>query len=126
MWVLSAKQKYLYICVTKLFLMPRKRKLIVFSIISLLLVISKLTFVITQNSLDVSETFSNSEGEKRIEKHLDFDILLSLLKSNNSQFFVNSKKSALTYVFKRYSKPHLNIISPTPRFLLTKFLEQNA
>ena len=98
--------------------MPKKRTIILFSLVSLLFIVSPVAHVITQNSLDVSEIFSNSEEEKGNEKHLDFEILLPLLKSNNSQYFAYSKKSALAYVSKRYSKPRLNIISPPPDFFL--------
>ena len=96
--------------------MPKKRTLILFSLVSLLFIASPITLVITQNSLDVSEIFSTSEEEKGNEKHLDFEILLPLFESNNSQYFAHSKKSVLAYVFKRYPKLRLNIISPPPDF----------
>lgn len=98
--------------------MPKKRISILFSVVFLLFIISPITLVISQKSVDISEIFSNSEEEKGNEKHLDFEILLPSLKSNSSQYFGYSKKNILAYIFKRYSKPRLNIISPPPDFCL--------
>jgi len=105
--------------------MPKKIIYILFSVVFLLFIVSPITLVITQNSLDVSEIFSNSEEEKGNEKHLDFEILLPLLKSNSSQYFGYSKKNILAYVFKRYSKPRLNIIFH-PQIFSCKIFMENA
>jgi len=96
--------------------MPKKIICILFSVVFLLFIVSPITLVINQKALDISEIFSNPDEEKGNEEHLDFEILLPLLKSNSSQYFGYSKKNILAYVFKRYSKPRSNIISPPPDF----------
>lgn len=66
------------------------------------------------DSVDVSRFFSTSEEEEKETKSLE-DLKLLFSESNTNLHSVFTKtNNAFGYHFKKYTKPHLNLISPPP------------
>ena len=71
--------------------------------------------IIVDNTVDVSIVFSASEEEEKgNEKHLDVELLFSNLKDNEVNSTLTSSENNLEYYYKKYPKPHLNLIFPPP------------
>jgi len=71
------------------------------------------------DTIDVSLFYSLSEEEEKEGKEdKTIELLLSELNNLNSDFNTSDDQNKLRYYFKRYTKPHLNLISPPPEFHL--------
>ncbi len=101
--------------------MPRKRISIFFSVVFLLFIVTPTILIIVDETTDISVVFSSSEEEEEetgYEKNVDFQVLFPHLKSDNTYLVFNSTLNSLGYFDKKYTKPHLNIISPPPDFYI--------
>ncbi len=89
---------------------------ILLSTIFVALLVAPTIILIVDDSIDVSAFYASSEEEeeKGIEKSKDKEVFFSDYSITESDFVLNETKSYIQYYFKKYSKPHLNLISPPP------------
>ncbi len=68
------------------------------------------------DSADVSMFYTASEEEEKkgSEKDKEIEILLFDLHNNELDAVSSNEENNLRYYFKKYPKPHLNLISPPP------------
>ena len=66
------------------------------------------------DSVDISYFYSLAEEE---ENEKTFDLIFEVI--IDSEIFLDSKNNngKIVYTFKKYTKPHLNLISPPPEFI---------
>ena len=90
---------------------------ILFSIIFLSNIVAPAVLVLVDDNIDISISISMSEsGEIECEKDLDIEYLL--LKNDFIEYNFVFKPSihSLEYCYKKYSNPHLSLISPPPKY----------
>lgn len=67
------------------------------------------------DTIDISIFFASSEEEEKgNEKEKDKELLFFESLDSDPDLYSNGKTSGLAYFFKKYSKPHLNLILPPP------------
>jgi len=97
--------------------MSKKVVSIFLSVGFLLFIIAPTIIVMVDDTIDVSIVFSTSEEEEKgNEKHLDIEVLFSKVKTNESDLVYITTDNNLGYYYKKYPKPHLNLISPPPDY----------
>ena len=98
------------------------KKLISISFVLLFVTTIALPTIITlvDDSAEISfyNDFSEEEEEKGNEKNNEFELFQSELEQNITIVFTEKKQTEVTYRFKTYAKPHLNLISPPPDFTI--------
>ncbi|SFI56477.1 hypothetical protein [Olleya namhaensis] len=95
--------------------MHRKLVSIFFTVLFLALITAPSIIVAIDDSVDVSVFYSLSEEEEE-NKNVNLTFVIQNLED---AFFETSKTTDyLRYHFKTYPKPHLNLISPPPEFIL--------
>lgn len=67
------------------------------------------------DTFEVSLIVSTPDDDES-EKNLNFQVLFFNIKPNNSGIVFSYAKNRLLYSFKKYGKPHLDIISPPPDY----------
>ncbi|TNJ47276.1 hypothetical protein KFZ70_04575 [Tamlana fucoidanivorans] len=85
----------------------------------LLFVTAPTVILMVDDSIDVSSFYTCSEEEEKGgEKHKEIDPLV--LDQTNSELPIpfGLEEFELFYFFKKYQKPHLNLISPPPDYNL--------
>ena len=85
------------------------------SIIFLVFLTVPTVIALTDDSIDISAFYASSEEEEKgVEKNKDLEI--QDFQIQNSEISLGSAKTEndLSYFFKTYPKPHLNLISPPP------------
>ena len=88
--------------------------IILVTIFSLFLV-APAVIAIVDDTIDISVFYTSSEEEdKGIEKNKNLEVLFSEFNTTVSNFVIKKTKNNLRYYFKKYTKPHLNLISPPP------------
>lgn len=87
---------------------------IFFVFILMAFITAPVVIIMVEDSLDVSYFNSITEEEEKVRE-------IKVLQNNDSNdlsgFHRSIKNMNKAYFFKKYSKPHLNIISPPPDFL---------
>lgn len=96
--------------------MSKKIISICFSVIFLLFLVAPTILEIVDDSFDTSILFSDIEKDH--EKQLEIEIYLSKVKFKHSYFIFITIENNLSYFYKKYAKPELNIISPPPELSL--------
>ncbi len=86
---------------------------IFFTVIFLAFLTAPAVIVMVDNSVDVSCFYSVSEEEKENGTNVFFHINLSQQTNFSLAKSINNDE----YYFKKYSTPHLNIISPPPELI---------
>lgn len=83
-----------------------------------IIVPSVLVFV--DDTIDVSFILdaSEEEEEKGKEKNKEFEAFVVDNHLDSDELFSSETEDNLVYTFKKYSKPHLNLIFPPPEFIL--------
>lgn len=95
--------------------MSKKVKAIFFSVAFLLFITAPTIIMVVDSTIDLSVIFSISEEEeKNNEEGLNIQIYFTSTILNQSQLFLTTTENNLVYFVKKYTKPHLNIISPPP------------
>lgn len=95
--------------------MFKKTVSIFFAVLFLGLISAPSIIVLIDDSIDISIVFSTSEEEEKgNEKHLDIEIFVSKVKTNESDLVFDFSENNMGYYNKKYPKPHLNLISPPP------------
>ncbi|MFI1771219.1 hypothetical protein [Thalassobellus citreus] len=85
------------------------------STIFVVLLVAPTVILLVDDSIDVSAFYASSEEEeKSIEKSKDKEVFFSEYNGIESDFVLNEAKNNVQYYFKKYAKPHLNLISPPP------------
>jgi len=98
--------------------MSKKLVSIFLSVIFLLFIVTPTIIIMVDDSIDISIVFSTSEEEEKgNEKHLDIEVLFSKLKANDSDLDLAVNENNLEYCYKKYPKPHLNLLSPPPEHI---------
>ncbi len=92
---------------------------IFFSIVFMVSISAPTVIYIMDDSVDISLLLtSNDDEEKEGEISNDKEVLF--LESLNNEVHFSSKKAEnnLVYFFKKYTKPHLNLIFPPPELYI--------
>ncbi len=92
------------------------------SIISILLSIVFLAFLaaptviaMVDDSVDISLFYASAEDEEKgNEKNQDIEVFTSQANDDEIDYSALELESNPRYYFKKYPKPHLNLISPPP------------
>ena len=91
---------------------------ILLSTMFLLFIAAPTIITMVDDTIDVSVIFSASEEEEKgNEKNIDVEVLFSNEAANDSDLVYITIENNLEYYFKKYPKPHLNLISPPPDFI---------
>lgn len=86
-----------------------------FTIIFMGFIIAPSVITMLDDSIDTSIFYSLAEEEEKgSEKEKNIEILFAVSNHYESDFSLNEIENNLEYVYKKYSKPHLNLISPPP------------
>lgn len=95
--------------------MTRSITSVVLSIIFMGFVLAPSVIVIIDDTVDVSFFYTSGEEEdKGLEKNKDLEVMFLDLSINQSDFVSNDMEHNMRYIFKKYQKPHLNLVSPPP------------
>ncbi|MCF7567340.1 hypothetical protein L3X37_03035 [Sabulilitoribacter arenilitoris] len=71
--------------------------------------------LMVDDTIDVSAFYASSEEEEKgNEKEKDKELLFFETLDSDSNIYSNRETIGLVYFFKKYSKPHLNLILPPP------------
>ncbi|WP_452224870.1 hypothetical protein [Lacinutrix chionoecetis] len=89
--------------------MSKKIVSIAFSVFFLLFIAAPTVVTIVDDTIDTSIFYSVTEEENK-----SFELTINETSYENEAFFVSMQKQHLEYYFKKYPKPHLNLISPPP------------
>ncbi|OUS01442.1 hypothetical protein A9Q86_06575 [Flavobacteriales bacterium 33_180_T64] len=91
-----------------------------FSILFLSLITAPTILMTIDSSIDISLLYDISEEEedKGSEKNKEFEVCVFELNSETEDLSITDDKEYLGYSYKNYPKPHLNLISPPPEFIL--------
>jgi len=81
------------------------------SIIFLGLITAPSIIAVLDENVDISILYSVSEEE---EENKNLKIVVSTVKENTETLTLKEDNLTLGYLFKVYSNPHLNLISPPP------------
>jgi len=75
--------------------------------------------VFMEDSIDVSVFFdvSEEEEEKSSEKNKELESFFAENNLSLDDFLIQDKTKITRYYFKKYPKPHLNLIFPPPEFI---------
>lgn len=88
---------------------------IFFSVIFLLFIVTPTVMIFVDDTVDVSMFFTSSEEEEKgQEKHKDIEVYIAELNCDDLNFGSFKAKNKKGYYYKKYPKPHLNLISPPP------------
>jgi len=88
---------------------------IFFIVLFLAFITAPAVIIIVDDSVDISYFYSITEEE---EKGGKIEVLLNKDSINQSDFALPNKAINEGYYFKKYRKPHLNLISPPPEIHL--------
>ncbi|WP_136482162.1 hypothetical protein [Cognatitamlana onchidii] len=89
------------------------------SALFLVFVSAPTVIMMVDDSVDVSVFYTSSEEEEKgQEKNKDKELLLYDFSKYLSEFDLNETDNSLVYFFKKYPKPHLNLISPPPELII--------
>lgn len=95
--------------------MSRSLVSVLFSLIFMITLIAPSVIIVIDNDADISFFYDTTEEEEKgNEKHKDLEVLFSEFNENEAYFVSNETEGNLRYYFKKYLKPHLNLISPPP------------
>ncbi len=77
------------------------------------------TILIVDSSFDVSIFYGigNEKEEKVNEKNIEIELLLNNVGENEFAIDKSQVQNRIDYLFKKYTKPHLNLILPPPDLL---------
>lgn len=90
---------------------------IFFSFIFVSFLIAPSVIILVDDSIDVSIFFtSTEEEEKGNEKNKDIEKLFFETLYADATLIFSITENELEYYYKKYTKPHLNLISPPPDF----------
>ena len=95
--------------------MSRSLVSICLSVIFLVFLVAPTVITMVDDSVDVSMFYAASEEEEKgSEKDKEVEVLFFELHNNELDFASSIRIVSPNYFFKKYSKPHLNLISPPP------------
>ena len=63
--------------------------------------------------------FAEENEEKANEKNIEIESLFFEIDEKEQTLVLIPKKNKAFYVFKKYTKPHLNLVFPPPDYLLS-------
>lgn len=79
------------------------------------------TILVIDNSFDVSIFYGigNEKEEKVNEKNIEIELLLNDVGKNELTIDKSQAQNKIDYLFKKYTKPNLNLIIPPPDLLFS-------
>lgn len=85
------------------------------------IIISPTVIIAIDSSIDISMFYGVAEEneEKTNEKNIEIESLFYEMKERKRTLTLIPKINKAFYVFKKYTKPHLNLVFPPPDFLLS-------
>ena len=98
--------------------MSRNIVSILMSFLFLVLIAAPSIVTFIDDSIDVAffyDTGEEEEGNEKGEKNKEKDVLFFEFSFLESDFADSEIENNLEFFFKKYSKPHLNLISPPPQ-----------
>lgn len=95
--------------------MSRNLVSICLSVLFLVFLVAPTIITLVDDTADVSMFYAASEEEEKgSEKDKEIEVLFFELHKNELDYNTSNGKNSLGYYFKKYPKPHLNLISPPP------------
>lgn len=97
-----------------------KRSLsIFFTVLFMATIIAPSVIVFVDDTIDVSFLLdaSEEEEEKGKEKNKELEVFVVDSLSASDGLFSSEREDNLQYTYKKYPKPHLNLILPPPEFI---------
>ncbi|WP_299550724.1 hypothetical protein [Seonamhaeicola sp.] len=95
--------------------MSRQVISIFFSLVFVSFLVAPSIIVLVDDSVDISIFYTSSEEEEKgNEKNKDVEKLFFESLCADTAFTFSNMESELEYYYKKYAKPHLNLISPPP------------
>ena len=81
-------------------------------------IIAPSVLVFVDDTIDVSFILDASEEEEKKgnEKNKELEVLVVDSFIDSDELFSSERVDNLEYTYKKYTKPHLNLISPPPEF----------
>ena len=90
-----------------------------FSVLFMAMLSAPSIIIAIDNSADVSLFYSlTEEEEKEGKENKNIEVLLSEIKTYERNIQTSDYQRNLGYYCKKYSNPHLNLVSPPPDFQL--------
>lgn len=97
--------------------MSRRIVSILLSSLFLLFLTAPTIILMIDDSVDVSVFYASSEEEEKgSEKNKEKELLIFDFNLNEADFASKETENNMRYFYKKYPKPHLNLISPPPEF----------
>ena len=95
--------------------MSRNLVSICLSVLFLVFLVAPTVIALVDDSADVSMFYAASEEEEKgSEKDKEVEVLFFELHNNELDVESSNEEGNQGYYFKKYPKPHLNLISPPP------------
>ena len=93
---------------------------IFFTVLFMATIIAPSVLVFVDDTIDVSFILDASEEEEKKgnEKNKELEVLVVDSFIDSDELFSSERVDNLQYTYKKYTKPHLNLISPPPEFIL--------
>jgi hypothetical protein len=92
---------------------------ILLSLLFLLFLTAPTVVLLIDDSIDVSSFYASSEEEEKgSEKNKEKELVFSDLDLSDLGITTPEVENNLGYFFKKYPKPHLNLIFPPPEFYI--------
>lgn len=86
--------------------------------IFLVFLVAPTVIVIVDDSIDISVFYSASEDEEKgSEKNKNSEVIFLDADTSEPHITSNNTKNNIGYYFKTYTRPHLNLVSPPPKFI---------
>ena len=95
--------------------MFKKTVSIFFTVLFLGIISAPSIIVAIDDSVDISVLYSLSEEEEENNK---VKLVVSELDEDTNSYQASFKNKKLGYHFKKYPKPHINLIIPPPEFII--------
>jgi len=75
--------------------------------------------VFVDDTIDITFLLDTSEEEeeKGKEKNKELEVFVVEYSTDSDSIFYSEKEDNLEYTYKKYPKPHLNLIFPPPEFI---------
>lgn len=73
--------------------------------------------LVIDETVDVSYLLDSSEEEEGKEKNMELEVFVVENQPNSNIFSTIDNEDNLRYTYKKYPKPHLNLIFPPPEFI---------
>ncbi len=104
----------IYLLFLKQIMMSKRIISIFFIVVFVAFITTPAVAIIIDDSFDISYFNSISEEEEKVR---EIKVIPNSDSNDSDEFYLTERNMNKVYFFKKYAKPHLNIISPPPDLL---------